>query len=542
MLAHGFFILRRARLRAVQDLFPDLHFANVVQHRGHADGTAHLLRQGVSLGLLHQMVQQHSGQGADVLHMGAALAVAALHHPAQNADHHLAALFLLRHLIRHHGAQAALLCIHADGVGNALIHHPCIKGAADIIGRTQIKGAAHRVHIVLAGDHDDRDLFQHSALAHGFQHGKAVNAGHVDIQQHNGDAGGVLFQQAQAVLAGSRFGSVELAVQHLAEQHPVHGRVVHNEHTLAAVGRLQGVRLRLTLGDHGVFLDACIVHQPFRVLHRIVHIFVVDPHAANAGRHADAGVARHAGRLQLQTDLFQTRAELFLPDVRQQQKQPAAVVADQAVFFRKAAPDGAYRRFQHAVARTGAVNIVGELQIVHIQHRYTGGNAAVAVVLIIIGAVVGTGQRVAVALFPLVGNTVEQPLTVFRVQQNAAVDLAGQLQHTELAIHLHTAGRDLVQLLPKVFQPCFPGVLFQRLPCHAVFTRTAAPPLGIAGRAALFAALHLVRLHQAHRHEHLAELAHFLFHLLACSVFFAHHRISPAAKPRVLGRTAFLHE
>ena len=308
----------------------------------------------------------------------------------------------------------------------------------------------------------------------------------MDIQQHNGDAGGVLFQQAQAVLAGSRFGSVELAVQHLAEQHPVHGRVVHNEHTLAAVGGLQGVRLRLTLGDHGVFLDACIVHQPFRVLHRIVHIFVVDPHAANAGRHADAGVARHAGRLQLQTDLFQTRAELFLPDVRQQQKQPAAVVADQAVFFfRKAAPDGAYRRFQHAVARTGAVNIVGELQIVHIQHRHTGGNAAVAVIFIVIGAVVGTGQRVAVALFPLVGNAVEQPLTVFRVQQNAAVDLAGQLQHTELAIHLHTAGRDLVQLLPKVFQPCFPGVLFQRLPCHAVFTRTAAPPLGIAGRAAL---------------------------------------------------------
>ena len=82
---------------------------------------------------------------------------------------------------------------------------------------------------------------------------KAVNAGHVDIQQHNGDAGGVLFQQAQAVLAGCRFGSVELAVQHLAEQHPVHGRVVHDEHTLAAVGGLQGVRLRLTLGDHGVF-------------------------------------------------------------------------------------------------------------------------------------------------------------------------------------------------------------------------------------------------------------------------------------------------
>ena len=66
-------------------------------------------------------------------------------------------------------------------------------------------------------------------------------------------------------------------------------------------------------------------------------------------------------------------------------------------------------------------------------------NAAVAVVLIIIGAVVGTGQRVAVAFFPLVGNTVEQPLTVFRVQQNAAVDLAGQLQHTELAIHLHNS-------------------------------------------------------------------------------------------------------
>jgi len=82
---------------------------------------------------------------------------------------------------------------------------------------------------------------------------------------------------------GSGAGNSVLETQHLAEQHPVHGRVVHDEHTLAAVGGLQGVRLRLTLGDHGVFLDACIVHQPFRVLHRIVHIFVVDPHAANAG-------------------------------------------------------------------------------------------------------------------------------------------------------------------------------------------------------------------------------------------------------------------
>ena len=402
--------------------------------------------------------------------MGAALAVAPLCHTAQDTDQHPAEFLLFIDLIRHHGAQTALLGIEPDRVGHPLIHHLGIERAADVIRCAQVKGAPHRIHRVLAGDHDHRHVIQQLPPAHGFQHRKAVHPVHMDVQQHDGNTGGVLLQQPQAFLAAGCFCRVELLPQHPAQKSTVQRRIIHDQHALPAIRPGRCGRCGLALGHYRILLDAGIPHQALRVVHRNAQLLILDPDAADAGRHLDTGIARHAGGTQLQADLFQLAVEPFLRDVRQQQQQFVAAVTDQPVFFLQTAPDHVDRRFQHTVAGRPAVNVVGKLQIIQIQQRNAGRHRAVPVVFIVIPPVISTRCRVAIQFFGLVGNGAEQLEAVVRVQHQAAVHFLGHFQHTGFAVHLYIAGSHLIKLLVEIFQLAFPAFLFQRPPGHAVFT------------------------------------------------------------------------
>ena len=455
-----------------------------------------------------------------------ALAAEPFHGPAQDGGHHLAALFGRIHLPCHHGAQAAVLCAHVDGVDHPLVHHICIKGADDVICRTQKQGPVHRALGILRRDHDHRDIVQQFPLVHGFQHLKPIHAGHVDVQQHNGNTGGVPLQQAHAFLAAARLGRVELVSQHLAQDHAVYARIVHDQRALAAVRQHGGRLLGLLLDHRPVLLDACIVHQLFRTLYPVVQIRIFHPDAADACRHAQVGAPWHAGRVELQTDLLQLLAEVLLPDVRQKQQKHIAVKADDAVLFFQAAADDIDRRFQHGFSGAAAVDIRGKHHIIQIQHDDARRHGTAVVVFIIVLAVVRAGALVAVGALPLAGNGSDEPFAVVRAQQQAAVHLLGKFQHAGLSVHLDVAGRHLIQVPAHIFQLAFAAFFQQYALGHAVFARAVPLPVRIAGPAAL-PALHILRRDQPHRAEHLAQLTHFFFDLFPGRSLFLCHFFSP---------------
>ena len=431
--------------------------------------------------------------------MVAAFTVALFHHLAQDADHHPAGAFLFKSKIRRHGAQAALLGVQLDGVDDALIDHLGVERAADVIRGSQVKGPPHRVHGVLAGDHDHRDLFQQVFLVHLFQHRKTVDAGHMDVQQHDGNAGGVLFQQLQAGLAAGRLGNVEPAAQHLPQHLAVQLRVIHDEHALAAMHRRGGRALRLLLGDHGVLLHLGIGSQPLCVLHRRRYFPVPDPHTADAHRDVQMGVARNTGRRQLQPQMLQLLAEVALPHLRQKQQQPVLAAADEAVLLAQIPAQHPGHGFQHAVSGVTAIYVVGRLEVVHPQHRHTSREDAAAVFFLVIALIVRAGHRIAVQFSTVLRKVVEQLFAFFGVQQHDPVQPALQLQHAGRAFHLRKKGRHLVQLLPAVLHPAVGGLFFQRLP---------------GSISHCLPGLHLLCSEHAHRGEHLAQLLHFLFGLL----------------------------
>ena len=183
---------------------------------------------------LRQLCQQQCGNDLDTPHMVPALAVALFHYPVQQRKHDPAVLIRFPDLFFHRSAEPPLFRVQPHGIANALAHHPGVKGTADVIRRAQIKSAAHGVHLVLTGDHDDRDILQHFLPVHLLQHRKAIHSFHVDVQQHNGNTVSVFLQQVQTLFPAGGLGGIKASAQYLGEHPAVHGRIVHDQHALTA--------------------------------------------------------------------------------------------------------------------------------------------------------------------------------------------------------------------------------------------------------------------------------------------------------------------
>ena len=171
----------------VQDFLRNDDLADIVQRRGGADACDIAFIQLVAVGLLHQPVQKQVGQGADVHNMKPALAVAELHHMAQDADHQHAVVLFFVHLIGDKAGEPLLLGVQHEDILHPAQHHDPLEGTADIIRYTQIVGTLYVGSILCRRDDDDRDLVQPCVVLHHPQHVKAVHARHHQIQQKQGD-------------------------------------------------------------------------------------------------------------------------------------------------------------------------------------------------------------------------------------------------------------------------------------------------------------------------------------------------------------------
>ena len=192
----------------IEDLFVNADLSDVMQGGGQRDHILLFRGDSVSAADLQQTVEQPLGDDTDVPHMSTAFAVAEFHDMAQHTHQHIRIVFTGTDLVRDHLHQPPLLGIQLDGVAHAAVHDTSIKGAVDIITRAQFIGLPNCSVRVLAGDHDDRGIFDGVVGIHGFQHFKAVHTGHIDIQQHQRDVSGFCPQCFQAFLPVFRLQNV----------------------------------------------------------------------------------------------------------------------------------------------------------------------------------------------------------------------------------------------------------------------------------------------------------------------------------------------
>ena len=498
MLVQSLLFLGGQRPGLAQEAAAHRDLADVVQGRCGGDEGAFLGRDGVTVGDLDQPFQQDPGQDLHPLDVLAVLAIVRSRHLTEDADHDLVVFLPLVELLRHHGAQLPLLGEEADGVGYPPLHHPRIEGAADVIHCPQLVGTVGHGVGVLAGDHDDRDLFQQAVAVHPRQHLKPVHVRHHDVQQHQCDLAAVEFQLPHTLRAAGCLYDLEIFDQDRPQDLAVHRRIVHHQHHgLGRFGRGL-VEQAGVVGDDGVFPPLGLIHPPVGLPHSLFHRDARRQHPADAGRKPDPLVAGHDGHVQIFVDDRQLADKLIPGDVGQHQQQLIAAVPHQKIRAPDVFLDDGSHGLQHLVAGLMAVGVVAELEIVQIDHGNARRQELVAQVVLIIAAVVRAGQRVGID--PPVGD--ELPV-------QAAVHGLHHLDHAGHAVHFHIPRSGIVHPSVGRFQLVFLALVDQRFPADAAGAGVLVLPWG---RARLLFQRFFGQ--EPHHIVHLAVTGHFFLRLL----------------------------
>ena len=218
---HDLELFLRELAGLVQDGFGDVDLADVVQGGRHGDEADLRLGQRVLVGHRDELAQDHLGEGADVQHVHAALAIAELDNMAEDGNHQRVGFFVFVDLVGHQLHQALLLAVQHQGVDHTAAHHRHIKGAADIVGRAQIVGALYERGGVFGRDHDDRQFVDPVILIHGSQHIEAVFYRHHDVQQQQINAA-VFLDHFDGLLSVFCFQDLVFLAQHFGKDGAVH--------------------------------------------------------------------------------------------------------------------------------------------------------------------------------------------------------------------------------------------------------------------------------------------------------------------------------
>ena len=200
-----------------------------MQGRGERNDALLLGGDGISGAALHQAIEQQLRDVADAPHVRAALAVAELNDLAQHAHQHVRVALTGMNFVGHHLSQMSLLCVQLDGVGHATANNLRIKGAIDVIARTQVVGLAKRGEGVIAGNHNHRDVFDGMAGIHSFQHLEAIHHRHDDVEQHQSNVCGSRPQLLHAFLSVLRFENAVVVPKNLRQYRAVHRGVIHKQ-------------------------------------------------------------------------------------------------------------------------------------------------------------------------------------------------------------------------------------------------------------------------------------------------------------------------
>lgn len=99
-------------------------------------------------------------------------------------------------------------------------------GAVDVVHRPQLKGPVDVAAARLGGDHHRRHVLQPLALLHLLQHLKPVHLRHNDVQQQGRQVLAIDLQCGEGLLAVGDLHDLEILLQHIGQNGPVHLRIV----------------------------------------------------------------------------------------------------------------------------------------------------------------------------------------------------------------------------------------------------------------------------------------------------------------------------
>ena len=238
------------------------------------------------------------------------------------------------------------------------------------------------------------------------------------------------------------------------------------------------------LGDHGVLSSLGPVHQPVRPLYRLGDRLLLRHDASHAdGDMLAALAARYAHCPQPPLNVSQHGGKGRLLHARQQQQKLIAAVAHQRAAAAYYLIDGIRQHPQRVVAHLMAIYVVIQLQIVHIDERYTAAVYLIAHIPLVMVAAQRAGQRVyllllgvppgddqhivadpvdADVILPAAHTALTEPqakaLVSLLFVEKAPQVFAAEIAHPHAFFRRHTAviPKDVTQLLygvPFILQP-----------------------------------------------------------------------------------------
>ena len=353
-------------------------------------------------------------------------------------------------------------------------------------------------------------------FCHMMQQFKAVHHRHNDIQQHQGNACPLPFQQMQRLFAVDRLVNDIRISQHFRQNRTVHLRIVHDQNFLLAFL----VRNRICLRDnHCIFLVLRLVHQNIRTVYRLIQQCIFTVHAADANRKVDTGIPRDRSIVYLMANVVQLSVKLLLIRICRQQYKLIAAVADQHIIAVRAFPYHLDHRFQHHIPGIVTAGVIVHLKVIQVDHGSAAGKLLLSGSVFQIPPVIRSGQCIPVQFHMIMRQLPDQLVPFTCPDQRIAVQFPDQFHHTGLSVHFNITGKDLVDICPQKFQFRVLLSVPQCLHGNAVFTRLSLAPIIVAfAKRRIFCAFpdafQIFALQKAHHGKHIPEKAHLLFCLL----------------------------
>ena len=157
----------------------------------------------------------------------AGLEVARFDDVAQDVDDGAVRLLALVDLLFGEVDEVLLARVERERVAHAPLRDRQVERAADVVRHAEVVGLLDERLVVLGRDDDDGDLLQPVAPLHHLEHAKAVEAGHVDVEQQKIDVefGVQPFERLHAVVG------IEILVavaENFGEDLLIHLRIVRD--------------------------------------------------------------------------------------------------------------------------------------------------------------------------------------------------------------------------------------------------------------------------------------------------------------------------
>lgn len=161
-------------------------------------------------------------------------------------------------------------------------------------------------------------------------------------------------------------------------------------------------------------------------------------------------------------------------------------------------------------------------------------------IFVMVNTIMNANRQITMTLFALINGTIRRPLAIFQIRRGTTISLTNRLRRARLTVRLRATNHSLMRLLPGMFRPYFPNILFRHLPYRTIFAQATTPPLNVTKHTTLFTTLRLIHLRRTRHRRRLTRLARFLFRLLTYSTFFTRRHVSPTTGPHILNHATFL--